>query len=73
MLTHGAAFVSSKIFRSFKSFGSGRVWRCFSKESRRSMGEIGEMSTEGLDIVSAIIEYSVQLISLRPLEVAQQS
>ncbi len=42
---YGAALVSSKMCLSLRSWGSGRFWRCFSRELRRSMGEMGEVST----------------------------
>ena len=44
---HGAAEVSWRMFLSFKSCGSGRSWRCLSKESRRTTGEIDEVSMFG--------------------------
>lgn len=37
---YGATFVSSRICLSLRSWGSGRVRRCFSRESRRSSGEV---------------------------------
>ena len=49
--THGAALVSSRIWRSLSSCGLGRDWRCFSREFWRTwlglMGEMGEESTRG--------------------------
>lgn len=42
---YGAALVSSRICLSLRSCGSGRFWRCFSRELRRSRGEMGEVST----------------------------
>jgi len=48
-LAYGAAFVSRSMWRSFSSFGSGRVCRCFSREFWRMwkpgrLGEIGVSS-----------------------------
>lgn len=63
--THGAALVSRRMFLSFKSCRSGRCWRCFSRESRRSGRRVGErelrsMSAEGsVDLVAmALIDAS---------------
>lgn len=36
---YGATLVSNRIWRFFRSCTSGRVWRCFSKELRRSLDE----------------------------------
>lgn len=44
VLTYGAAFVSRRILRFLRSCASGRRCRCFSKEFRRSMGEMGVSS-----------------------------
>ena len=46
----------SRIFLSFKFWGSGRCWRCFSSEFRRSMGEMGDSSTEDLGMSPSILE-----------------
>lgn len=54
--TYGAALVSSKIFLFFRSCASGRSWRCFSSELRRSMGERGLSSTLGVLDSSAMID-----------------
>ena len=54
---YGAALVSSRIFLFFKSCGSGRCWRCFSSESRRSRLEVGAESILGAWDGSAMIVY----------------
>jgi len=41
----GAVFVSSRMWRFLRSCSSGRVCKCFSRLLRRSVVEIGEMST----------------------------
>jgi hypothetical protein len=51
---YGAALVSFKMFRSFRSLGSGLIWRCFSSELRRSTGEMGLSSTERVCCRSAM-------------------
>lgn len=47
--------MSRRICLSLNSFGSGRCWRCFSSEFRRSTGEMGVSSTAGLGSLSAIL------------------
>lgn len=47
VIAYGAALVSRRMFLFFRSCGSGRVWRCFSRESRRSRGEMGAASILG--------------------------
>ena len=56
--THGAAFVSSRMCLPFKSLGSGRVCRCFSRELRRSTGEMGVVSTEDVVSSAMIVRHS---------------
>lgn len=46
-MAYGAALVSSRMCLSLRSCGSGRFWRCFSRELRRSRGEMGEVSIGG--------------------------
>jgi hypothetical protein len=41
VLTYGATFVWRRILRFLRSCASGRRCRCFSREFRRSMGEMG--------------------------------
>ena len=48
--THGAAVVSKRMCLFFKSWASGRCWRCFSRLSRPSIGETGLSS-----IVCAVV------------------
>ena len=43
--TYGAAFVSRRILRFLRSWASGRICRCFSRDSCRSIGERGVSST----------------------------
>lgn len=53
---YGAAVVLSRMLRFFKSCGSGRVCRCFSRESRRWTGEMGVSSTGTGFSFSAILK-----------------
>lgn len=48
--TYGAAFVSSRICLSFNSLGSGRCWRCFSREFWRTWfaGRTGAMGLSSM-------------------------
>lgn len=46
--THGAAVVSSRICLFLRSCASGRCCKCFSRELRRSIGEMGAVSTAGV-------------------------
>jgi hypothetical protein len=58
---YGAALVSSRICRSLSSLGSGRCWRCFSREFWRTWlagrtGAMGDSSImESRDSCSAMI------------------
>lgn len=70
--TYGATVVLSKMFRSFKSFRSGRVWRCFSKESRRCwfpvglrVGEIGESSIAEEDMFGSLAVLSCKMLIIK--------
>lgn len=45
--------MSSRMLRFFKSWASGRNWRCFSRELRRSIGEMGLSSTLRSGVVSS--------------------
>jgi len=57
--SYGAALVSSKIWRSFSCLGSGRCWRCFSREFCRTwlVGRTGEMGVSSIMVArsSAIV------------------
>jgi hypothetical protein len=46
---YGAVFVSSRMWRFFRSCTSGRCWRCFSKLPRRSWLRVGEMGVSSMD------------------------
>lgn len=62
MIAYGAALVSSRMCLSFRSCGSGRVWRCFSRESRRSRVEMGVVSTGLGWVFSAMIAWFVGIL-----------
>lgn len=47
--TYGAALVSIRMFLFLRSWGSGRCCRCFSRELRRSTGEMGEMGLSSME------------------------
>lgn len=51
---YGAAFVSRKMFLFLRSWASGRICRCFSRDSWRSMGDRGVSSTVGA-VVSSVM------------------
>lgn len=53
-MSHGAALVLSRIFRSLRSCGAGLCCRCFSRESRCSTGEMGDSSTFDSEVSVAI-------------------
>lgn len=47
--TYGAALVFSKMCLFLRSCGSGRCCKCFSRELRRSTGEMGEMGLSSME------------------------
>ena len=50
--------MSFKMFLSLRSFTSGRICRCFSRDCWRSMGEMGVSSMFSLGaVVSAMVAY----------------
>jgi hypothetical protein len=53
--TYGAVFVSNRICLFFKSWTSGRCWRCFSKLSRRSKLRVGEMGVSSMVVVASVM------------------
>lgn len=61
--THGAALVSKSMFLSFKSCGSGRCWRCFSKESRRSGRRVGERELRSMSAERSVFSVAMTLDS----------
>ncbi len=63
--THGAALVSKRMCFSLSSLASGRCWRCFSRESRRSTGEMRLSSTDRSSADIAAIVSAVQMYSSR--------
>lgn len=56
---YGAAFVSRRMFLFLRSCASGRICRCFSRDSWRSMGERGVSSKEGGVFSSVMVKVDV--------------
>ena len=53
--TYGAVFVSNRMCLFFRSWTSGRCWRCFSKLSRRSKLRVGEMGVSSMVVVASVM------------------
>ena len=58
--TYGAVFVSRRICLFFRSWTSGRCWRCFSKLSRRSKLRVGEMGVSSMVVVASVMMIAVK-------------
>ena len=65
--TYGAVFVSRRICLFFRSWTSGRCWRCFSKLSRRSKLRVGEMGVSSMVVVA-----SVMVIALKEYDLSRR-
>ena len=55
---YGAAFVASRMCLFFKCCASGRFWRCFSRELRRSRGEtcFSSAGNDGASVESDMLD-----------------